>query len=417
MTSMVSAEIRIDSVSFDPAQIQSGDEATIYVKMHDSLIGRDLWSGQTTGYSDKGVVQENPDLFYYAKLIPKDDIAKEYITIIDGEKRIGHLSPGESWTTPLRVKVDGNAPAADYKMDFQVIQRNAKTLADEIARSYQFNITVKGIIKLNLQSGDTLDLGAVNDLWVSITNEGGGTARHVSMKLDVNNSFTTLQSSEAYVGSISGGVQRNVTFKIAVDNDATPGAYNIPVTLEYVNESGSAQKLNKTIGVRVEGEPTIRVSLDGDEKYTEGGANTVTINVINEGFVDVKFLDVRILASEDYIVESADSSYIGTLSSDDFDSEDFTLRFTKEGIVPVNIRIMFKDQYSDKSYERTEQVNVHVLSKSEYAALQQENGGSSVLGKLLILPGLFVAYLVLWFLYKIMGRITEWLNRRFFKKA
>lgn len=417
MAALTSAEIRIDSVNLDPNHIEAGDEVTVYVKMHDSLISRDLWSGQTTGYSGKGLVREDPNMFYYAKLVLKDDLGRQHITLIDTSKRIGHLFVGESWTSPIRIKVDGNAPPADYKIDVQIIQRDTDTSKEEIARSYEFTLSVKGVVKFGLSSADTLDLGAVNNLWIAITNEGGGTARHVSLKVKVNESLTTLQSSQVYVGAMTKGMTENITFKVAVDSDAEPGSYNIPVDIEYVNDSGSLIKLNDTIGVRVKGNPKIRVRSDTSGYIRGGLSETVSLTVINEGFVDIKFLDVSVLASADYIIESSDSSYIGTLASDDFDSEDFSLKFLKTGSIPVTVKVTYKDEFSDESYESVEDVNVKVLSAAEYAAVQKTNGGSNMITKLLIIPGLLIAYLVLWFMFKIIGRTTENLNKRFFKRT
>lgn len=414
-----SAKVRIDSINLDPAHIEAGDEIDIYVKFHESPSTRDVWSGQSPGYSEMGLARDNPDVFYIATLLPADDASKEYITILKGTRTVGHLFIGESWTTPFKVKVREDTPATSYGMEFQILKTDISGVEGDLAMSYKFDIPVKGIVKLNVKSGTTLKLGAVNNVMVSIKNNGGGIARHVTISSNVTGNVKTMETSEIYIGKIANGENKDVDMKLSVSGEAMTGAYDLSIQIGYVDSSGSAVRMNQTIGLWIEGSPDLDVVLDSADNFMEGQSGTITVGVINQGFIDTKFLTLEILPGEGYTVTSSEKIYIGSLSSDDTETEEFEVKIgtgVAEGKLPVKARVTFKDESTDRVYTEDTMININVLSKSEYAKLVSGNGGFSI-KNLLAIPLIIVAYLVLWFIYKLVNLITGYVNSKIFKRV
>ncbi|MFH1835299.1 MAG: hypothetical protein ABH851_03820 [Methanobacteriota archaeon] len=410
------AEIKIDSLALDPQMIEAGDEVDVYVKFHQATLKRDV-------FTKDGVLaaeQEDKNVFYKTKLIPTSDLASKYITLIEGEKNVGHLFIGESWNSPFKVKVSEGAPAANYKMQFQIIKTDPEGVEKGIDRLYDFTIPVKGIVVFDVSSTDDLRIGSEGTIKLSVRNVGGGTARHVTVKLGELDSLTVLDAAERHLDSFEGKEEKTVTYKISVDSTATVTAKKIPLFIGYLTDNGLPVLINKTIGVQITGEPSIEVTLDEAEELVGGMEGTVSIRVINNGFIDAKFLEMSLSETQDYTVESAESTYLGNLASDDFESEEFIIKPSKntEGEIPLTVTVVYKMANSDKLLSKSFTTKVKVLSESEYRENEQSNGSSSqVQAALLAIPAIIVVYLVLWFVVKIVGAITNLLNKKIFKRG
>jgi len=416
----VSGEPRIDSVSFDPNHIESGDEANIYIKFHESPVKRTVLAGAATINKTTRVTEENPNLFYKAKLIQADDLSEKYIIVKEGTRWVGHIFTGESWTSLFTIKVREDALPTNYKMEFRLIQADIDQNEKDIALVYTFEIPVQGIVKFEIGSESVLNIGVVNKVDVQVSNVGGGNARHLSVIMNSTNPFTVIQSSEIYLGDIIGTVTKNTSFDVSVNSEANPGAYNIPLELRYIDSNGTEVRINKNIGVMLKGEPDIGVTLESSDNFKPGSDGKVVLNVVNKGFTDAKFLTLKLGSSDSYTVTSIDSVYIGKLESDDSETKEFQIKINKNappGKIPLMVTLEYKSESEDITYTKEYKVDVQVFSDSEYNGKQQQPGTLSYLYRILILiPTLVVLYLVIWFIYKILGVITRYLDKRIFNR-
>jgi hypothetical protein len=264
-------------------------------------------------------------------------------------------------------------------------------------------------------------MGGTGSLDVNVMNVGGGNARQVGVTLNASSPFTILSSSESYAGNMVGLSNRTLSYVISVSSGARPGAYEIPVEIKYVNSTGGDVTVKKTLGVEVTGEPEISVMLDKSDLLKAGASGAITLSVINNGFLDAKFLSIELRPSAEYSVEEPSKIYLGNLASDDFENQEFTVKVgadAKEGKLPLRAIVEYRKENSNRVETLDTQVSVSVLSDDEYARLSKANGnGSSALTFVLAIPALVVAYLVLWVLVKFVGVATNYLNRRLFKRG
>ncbi|OYT38994.1 MAG: hypothetical protein B6U86_05795 [Candidatus Altiarchaeales archaeon ex4484_43] len=240
-----------------------------------------------------------------------------------------------------------------------------------------FEIPVKGIVKFDVDSNNTLKLGRVGDINITITNEGGGDAKHVTVKLDLSDPFTPVRASEEYVGDFEGGERKDVTFNLTI-------------------------------------------ALESADTFTRGSTGKVSIEVVNEGFIDAKFVKLTLEPTDDYSVTSINEFYIGNLDSDDVETEDFTIKIgdsVNKEIIPLKVKLQYKGGESDAEYMKEDTVNIKILSKEDYAAKFQGNKTSSmIIGVLIAIPVIFIALLVLWFIYKLFSLVTGYINRKLFSR-
>nr|EGQ40138.1 MAG: hypothetical protein J07AB56_08660 [Candidatus Nanosalinarum sp. J07AB56] len=69
------------------------------------------------------------------------------------------------------------------------------------------------------------------------------------------------------------GESTDVSYSLGVDESASNGVYNVPLTVEYENEAGSEFTREVTAGVTVGGQPDLEAGFSGSEsKLTRGNA-------------------------------------------------------------------------------------------------------------------------------------------------
>lgn len=419
---VVVAEPMVDSVTFDPVFIEPGNDVTIYVKFHESPVSRLVRSGAPSGSGGTSVIRtENPEIFYVAKLVPPDDIAKKFIILKEEKKNVGHLFVGETWTTPFKIKIREDAPTIYYAMEFQLIETDLNGIEKSIAVVNDFEIPVKGIVKFDVESENILKLGTTSDIKIKISNVGGGTARYVTVSLELTRPFTVLHSSEVYLGNIKGTESKDINFTVYVDTNAETNAYKIPLAIKYMDDNGTEHRIDKSIGVELETKPNIEVELVKADDFSPGSTGKVTISVVNSGFSDAKFVSLELIPTENYSVVSANEVYIGNLDSDDSETQEFEIKLNGDiptGKIPLNIRVGYNEKGRDIEHTKDATVDLNVISREELA--KKTTGKdifSNITGIAIVIPLIILAYLGIWFIYKLLGLFTDYLNRKLFKKV
>ncbi len=416
MISAYRSEIRIESVMWDPSHIEAGDDVTIYAK----FVNRPIEATWAVEHPDNEPQGGATDVFYKAMLQPADDLSEEYIIIKKEEKNVGKLFVGESWTTPFSIKLKENSIASTYKLRFSVIETDIDGTFEETVKSLEFDLPVRGVVKFDVDAENTVKLGCINDIKIDLENKGLGNAKHVTAKLDLEAPFDPVKTSEIYIGDFPGGAKKELDFKVSVDSETESLTYKIPLTISYVFDNGTTLTESKDIGVRIDEKPSLRVFAVESEAFSAGKESTVTIAVVNEGFVDAKFLRLRLLDGEGYSVEGTSDFYIGNLDSDDSDEEEFTIKIdsTQEsGPLALNIAIDYKSANKDISLRDDSNITIAVLSAADYQkTLPATNTTGLLFGVVLIIPALVIAYIVLWLIFKVAGAITGFLNKKFFAR-
>jgi len=418
----VYAEPRVDSMSLDPSYIEAGDTVNVYVKFHEHPVKREGLSAGTRGESGtKTVSGEDPNVFYKTRLVPADDISKTYILLKEGERNVGHVFMGESWTSPFEIKIRENAPATTYKMEFQIIKTDMDGMGEELVITSNVEIPVKDSVEFDIFSDNMLDVGSTQDIKISISNKGSAVARHVNVELTLESPFTTATSSSKYLGNFEGGETRDVAFSVSVDSEAEINTHKVPVTITYVDRDGVKHTVKKEIGARIKAEPDLSLGLDEASSFTPSRKGEVVVSIANEGFVDAKFLKFKLLPSEFYQVDSINEVYVGNLDSDDVETQEMMIRVNDNapsGEIPLRVELNYKGEGSNQDYILSGEVPLKVLSQQEYAAEHpQQDGISQVIIAVIAIPAIILAILLLWLIYKITGLIMTKLNKKLFSKV
>ena len=138
--------------------------------------------------------------------------------------------------------------------------------------------------------------------------------------------FIPIGSSESSIDEIRESKEEEFIFRIKTSSDVTPGDYEIPLQIAYTYD-GDRITRTSSIGVQVVANPELSYAISTENSIV-GSTGQITLQIINRGFYDARFVSVRILP-EDFTLLSEDTIYIGTIDSDDFETANFDVIFKK----------------------------------------------------------------------------------------
>jgi len=419
LTMTAYAQPKYDSTSLDPPSVQAGDDVNIYVKFHEGLTKREIYSTPMKNL-EKLPVGEDPSVYYTARIFPNDEATVQYVLIKEGERNVGHLFAGETWTIPFKVHVSENALPTNYTLTFEVL----KTTMDGggegevvLYRDIQFDVT--GTPKFALDSDSMLKAGEAKKFMISLANVGGGIARHATVNLNATSPLTVLGPSNVYIGDMNGLTATKIDYDLYVDSAALPKAYTIPIEIRYTDEDGVMQSVGKTVGVKVQGVPQVMASLDSFDDMKAGMTGKATVTVANKGFIEAKFLSIQMADTDQYTVVSKSNAYIGNLASDDFQSEDFKIKVKDgvEGKIPIRVTVTYTEENNNQVHTEDANLELNVMSAAEYDKTHPTgNGTQQIMNVAIAVPVLVVAYVCLWLLWKVIGAVTGFIDRKVFRR-
>jgi len=254
-------------------------------------------------------------------------------------------------------------------------------------------IGIASALSINVDQGE-LYPGQSSDVDVNIKNILSDDITDVSFNLIFSNTrFISVGGSEESIDEIKDGDTESVTFKLKASQDAKPGDYTIPYTLVYTIDDGNDTIIKEqgTIGVTIGAKTELDYSVESNNPVV-GNKGKITVKVINRGFGDIKFATIKI-APQGLEVLGNDRTYIGTISSDDFESTNFDVIF-KDTNSNVMVTLYYKD-FDNNEQTETVTLPVKVYSKEEALELgiiQKNNTALYV--------GIVVLVIVAWFVYR-----------------
>jgi hypothetical protein len=143
--------------------------------------------------------------------------------------------------------------------------------------------------------------------------------------------FTAVGSSEDSVDKIKSGKAEEFFFTLRASSEIIPGEYSIPYELSYYEKDSKKIKTG-SIGVVVASNPLLEAEVYSDKPIV-GKEGKLNIKIVNKGLADARFVSLRIFPDGLNLL-SSDSAYIGTISSDDFETETFDVIFkTQDALI------------------------------------------------------------------------------------
>ena len=214
-----------------------------------------------------------------------------------------------------------------------------------------FPVTIRaqdsGVIISSVVS-EVMTPGIKNDVVVRVLNPSDSLLRDVSVRLDLTDpnlpfapAYSATTKTLRFLPSDEIG---QFTFTLLPFSDAAARVYRIPVEISYFDPTNQLIQKFDLIGLVVGGEVELDIYASSDSLFSNHERGGITLHFVNRGLIDVRFLDVELLDTQDYTVVSRSRQYIGTVNSDDFETEDFTL-VKEAGVseIDLQVRITYRD--------------------------------------------------------------------------
>ncbi len=407
---MVSASIKVDGISFDPAIIAAGDEVDITVNFHEVIS-----SGSSTN-----IKANEPKYTLNVFLEPSDTISEKYITLLDakGDSNIGHLFSVGVWRKTFRVKVNNDAVPGNYelKFNFQYVKNGIPESASFI---HKFILPVKheGIVLgiANIVTNPT----AVRpgDDFVEITthieNSGSKGAKSIEAVLSPPDKLEHSYSdnNRKWVGKLSPNESKQISFFVNIDENADSKQYDMDLTLNYEDVDNNKGTKKVSIPLLVKEKPNIEVI---DVKGTGLAGSKITLEVIlkNTGTEDAEAIDARIIkqSSQPFSFDLR-SNYVGELEVGETGKAVFTINIDKDAEQKEhNLKLLIRAKGdSDKgdnniyTFNRRATINVNGKKVNPIVGMVvgvQSNGADRTIGIVTVLVIIIIGLMI----FKIVKR-------------
>jgi len=244
----------------------------------------------------------------------------------------------------------------------------------------------------NIAPGDT------SSITISLKNNGDNDLTDVSISLDFTNiPLAPYGSGSDYnINELNSGKIKDASFDIIAFNDAAPGIYKIPVKISYTEDS-VVKTQQSVIGVTINSEPIIDV-VNQDGLLLKGQNNKITLEVINKGLANVKFLEIDVGSSTFYNTISQDNVYIGDVDANDFQTADFNIFINNNAPRSVNlpVTVLYKD-ITNKQYTKTFDISLKTYTTQEAQSL-----GLVPVSNTIYIVILIIVLIVVFIIYRII---------------
>jgi hypothetical protein len=303
-------------------------------------------------------------------------------TVVSSDKRenLGVLKSQQSYVADFRIRVDSSAPIGDNSLTIRYTSdvNSANWVERNLDVEVNSNDASLAITKVDVNP-EEIAAGEAGAITLSVQNNADIVLRDISLQLKLKTTSGTTTTdlpfiptssvTEKRINRLNVGETKDITFDVKAYPSAEPGYYKLPLEMTYFDDQGSEATSSDYVGVIVEAKPELKILVENSQLRTIGEAGTITLQFINKGIHDLKFLDVNVQESDSYEVLSSSTAYIGDLDSDDFRTEEYTIIATDEN-AQMQVAVEYRDQ-NNKMY--SEIVNVPIL----FNKVPQQNGGSS----------------------------------------
>ena len=258
--------------------------------------------------------------------------------------------------------------------------------------------SISSAILIQDVKSDTIYPGKEGQLRVEVENELNDDIEDVTLSLDLTNTpFSTTGSSEDTIDQIDSDDSDTFIFTLTTSATAKEGDYNIPYILTYKNISSTKKG---TIGVKIRAKTNLDYSVSIDNPI-EGEQAKMTLKIINKGLGDARFVSVKLIP-DGYTLLSEDSTYIGNIASDDFETTSFDISITS--LNPILTATIDYEDLDSKHYTKDIALSLNVYSEQKAYEL-----GIKTKSKGMIYISILILIILTWF---IVRTIRKFLRKR-----
>ncbi len=349
-------DVIVKNVEYKPYPISPGDSFTLTIKIKNENSAKTINNPRFT-------IQES---YPFSLNEPK-------------VRSLENLVPNQEATLDFNVKTDGNFRGTGYIRLMYQEGLSGYYISDPLKidiRDIGQELSVSSLTTVP----DKIKPGSEAEIVLTIKNVGDGVMRDIKVNLDLTQDvFTPIETStERTIVALGLNEEIDLHFKIVVDASAEPKAYKIPLKISYEDEFGSKFDIDTTTGLKVYAEPEMINYIDETNIYKSGTKGKVVLKIVNNGASEIKFLNIKLIETDDYDIINPEEIYIGNIEPDDYETAEFNIYVkSNKDKVPLKFLFSYKDSYNN-DYKKENLLYLPLYNKIKAAkyGLIQGNGKS-----------------------------------------
>ncbi len=275
---------------------------------------------------------------------------------------------------------------------------SAIEVIEETTKTYSIPMVSGKDITIERSNYDPLpaEPGKYVDVWITVQNYGDSEIKNSYLKIAPEYPFylTGRDTGVEFVKSLQPGGLKILEYRLLVDDQAIGSDY--PLELKFCHDEfceNEIKTVRTSLSVNTGGKPNLEIGIDDYGLFTPGALGEIIITAVNKGKLDIQFLTVEVLDTEDYDIISVPRKYLGELETDDFERETYQLYVNPDIKASKDIPIKLKIEYSDanfKNYASFDEVNFKVFTAKDAKKIGLlEKSSSSLYIILLLVLGFF----------------------------
>lgn len=280
----------------------------------------------------------------------------------DNSRKINQLLSGDSLLLSFPTYVSPTAQQGLYPISFILEYRDINGI--QKTESQEFGILVRdwsSPFAITVPDNVLLS-GRVTTPSIEIKNTDTDSVFDIKIELQ----FPSLQSSLPIFlnsgsdiweySSLNPGESFLLEPEIFAALSSSDTSFVVQIHISYLDEHGFPHEEIRNVGFTVRGIIDLTYkSIEFDSSVIPAGANSSIVgNLLNQGNDDAKFLTISIMSSDDIIINSESSQYIGEVDEDSLIP--FSLNFgvndlSKDGLASLTLVVTYEDTYGNKYSE------------------------------------------------------------------
>ena len=305
----------------------------------------------------------------YARDIELTISSNSYIAFNSKKYDIGTIAASGSTQISVPITVASSLPVSSTSV-FMTLEYNdgdtsAKTTS---AASIPITFISRSIVQIEEVSWgeDILSPGDTVDVNITIRNAGSDKMKDVTVKFG-NESLPFVSANgdtEVYIGDLNAKMSKTASFSLILNKNTQTVAYQVPVTIDYYDETSTALSDLKYVGMKISGTPEFIVTLEKDNEAISGKEGEITFSIANRGTSSANLLT---LSFDSGLETTPTEYYVGDMDPDDYETITIELDLTK---IPVGkkdmvINMLYRDSYNqDVTESKTISFTVKALPES-----------------------------------------------------
>lgn len=324
-----------------------------------------------------------------------------------GSQTIPLLGGNKDYLIDYTLKVDENAIQGNNELTIK-IKYGAGTYIWE--QESTFNIFVQSsdaTITINSVKTEPAEIepGQNAKITINVKNNAPSSFTDLNMKLymymvsgttSTDLPFAPIDSTaEKKIYLLNSGESTDFVYNIRTYPDAISKVYKIPFVLTYYDSLGNQKNKSDYIGVVVNSKPDITVMIDKTDLSQQKKIGSLTLKFVNKGLNDIKFLNVKLLKSDEFdFLSTTDTTYIGNLVSDDYQTAEYKIAIkSSENVITIPVQIQYRDA-NNNLYNTQEAVELNLIDSGRLNEANKTTGTSTWT---IIIIVLIIAGIAFWY--------------------